>query len=275
MKPKPFGLALGAGAIRGLCHVGVLEVLEQNGLVPDMISGTSMGAVVGGLYAAGVPISKMKELVGTLKKSDVVDFNLFALKNNGFLTGKKSEMLIKELCGDIRIEDCKIPFVAVAVDVISGKTVYIREGKLTDAIRASYAVPGVFAAKKKDNMLLVDGGIKERIPVNILREMGAKYVLGVNPCDGIIEDKCPTNIALQLGRIFEIMDWELTRRKLNEADYVLSIKSKLMNSSSISEASVAYEQGREAALLKLDDIRRAIHRKLRKGLFFNLKKQKS
>lgn len=274
MAYKPFGLALGAGAMRGMCHVGVLEVLEQHNLIPDMISGTSMGAVIGGLYAAGVTVDKMKEILATLRKKDVVDFfNIFGLKGNGFLSGNKSENIIRELCGDINIEDCKIPFVAVAVDVVSGKTVYFDKGNLTDAIRASYAVPGVFAPVKMGDMLLMDGGLKERIPVNILRDKGAKYVIGVNPCESIIEGKYPANLPEQLGRMFEIMDWEITRRKLNEADYVLSIKSKLMSSANVSEAKIAYEQGYEAATENIDLIKKYIHRKDKK--LFGIFKRKS
>ncbi len=243
MANKTFGLALGAGAMRGMCHIGVLEVLEQHNLVPDMISGTSMGAVIGGLYAAGVSIDQMKEI--------------------------KSENIIRELCGDINIEDCKIPFVAVAVDVVSGKTVYFDKGNLTDAIRASYAVPGVFAPVKMGNMLLMDGGLKERIPVNILRDKGAKYVVGVNPCESIIEGKYPASLPEQIGRMFEIMDWEITRNKLHEADFVLSIKSKLMSSANVSEARIAYEQGYEAAAENIELIKKRIHRKDKKfsGIF--------
>ena len=270
MANKTFGLALGAGAMRGMCHIGVLEVLEQHNLVPDMISGTSMGAIIGGLYAAGVSIDQMKEILATLRKKDVVDFfNIFGFRGNGFLSGNKSENIIRELCGDINIEDCKIPFVAVAVDVVSGKTVYFDKGNLTDAIRASYAVPGVFAPVKMGNMLLMDGGLKERIPVNILRDKGAKYVVGVNPCESIIEGKYPASLPEQIGRMFEIMDWEITRNKLHEADFVLSIKSKLMSSANVSEARIAYEQGYEAAAENIELIKKRIHRKDKKfsGIF--------
>ena len=144
------GVALAGGAFKGICHLGALEVLEKNGIKIDMVSGCSMGAVVGGLYAAGVPVEKLKEELKDLKRGRLMDFYPKALRNMGLMSGDKIVRYLKGLCGDVLIEDLKTPFVATAVDIVTGKTVYIDKGPLLVAIRASISIPGLFAAVKKD-----------------------------------------------------------------------------------------------------------------------------
>ena len=253
------GVALSGGAFKGICHVGALEVLEKNQIKIDMISGCSMGAVVGGLYAAGVSIETLKKELNDLKRGKLMDFYPKALRNLGLMSGDKIIRYLKGLCGDILIEDCKIPFVATAVDIVSGKTVYLDKGPLLDAIRASISIPGLFAAVKKDDMLLVDGGVKERIPVNILKEKGMDRTLAINTSTdpGVMH---PKNMVMMLSRAFDLMDWESCRRGcFCEADYTVPMeKGCEIVYYKPSEALKAYQMGFDAMTEHLEGARQAL-----------------
>lgn len=251
------GLCLGAGGVRGMGHIGMLEVLEENGLHFDMVSGSSAGSIVGACYAAGVSVARMKEKLFSLKQWDIMDLNPTALRTNGVINGNKICNIIRDLTGDIDISECRIPFVSVCVDIVSAKTVYIDSGKLIDAVRPSFAVPGVFSAVEKDGMLLVDGGVKERMPVKILREKGMDRVLALNCCTDLIPIKRPHNIPLHVARAFDIMDWELCKHTLKEADYLVNMeRGSEVVYYKISEAKKAYELGREAILPHIEEIKK-------------------
>lgn len=253
------GVALAGGAFKGICHLGALEVLEKNGIKIDMVSDCSMGAVVGGLYAAGVPVEKLKEELKDLKRGRLMDFYPKALRNMGLMSGDKIVRYLKGLCGDVLIEDLKTPFVATAVDIVTGKTVYIDKGPLLDAIRASISIPGLFAAVKKDDMLLVDGGVKERIPVSILKEKGMDKTLAINTSTdpGVMR---PKNMVMMLSRAFDLMDWESCRRGcFCEADYTVPMERGCeIVYYKPSEAVKAYEMGVEAMTAHLERAKAAL-----------------
>lgn len=253
------GVALAGGAFKGVCHLGALEVLENNDIKIDMISGCSMGAVVGGLYAAGVPIEKLKDELVRLTSGRLVDFYPKALRNLGIMSGDRIVRYLKKLCGDILIEDCKIPFVASAVDIVTGKTVYIDKGPLVEAIRASISIPGLFAAVRKDDMLLVDGGVKERIPVNILKEKGMDKTLAINTSTNPGTMR-PKNIIMMLSRAFDLLDWENCRRGcFCDADYIVPMeKGCEIVYHKPSEASKAYQMGVDAMNEHLESAKKAL-----------------
>lgn len=241
------GVALAGGAFKGVCHLGALEVLEQNGIKIDMISGCSMGAVIGGLYAAGVSVETLKKETETLKQGKLIDFYPKAFRNLGLMSGDRIMRYLKDLCGDINIEDCKISFVASAVDIVTGKLVYLDKGPLLEAIRASMSIPGLFSAVKRDEMLLVDGGVKERIPVGILREKGMDKVLAINTSTDPGKLR-PKNMIMMLSRAFDLMDWENCRKGcFNEADYIVPMEKgcEIVYYKS-SEAVKAYKMGADA-----------------------------
>ena len=242
------GVALAGGAFKGICHLGALEVLEKNGIKIDMVSGCSMGAVVGGLYAAGVPVEKLKEELKDLKRGRLMDFYPKALRNMGLMSGDKIVRYLKGLCGDVLIEDLKTPFVATAVDIVTGKTVYIDKGPLLDAIRASISIPGLFAAVKK-----------ERIPVSILKEKGMDKTLAINTSTdpGVMR---PKNMVMMLSRAFDLMDWESCRRGcFCEADYTVPMERGCeIVYYKPSEAVKAYEMGVEAMTAHLERAKAAL-----------------
>ncbi len=177
---KKVGLALGSGAARGLAHIGVLEVLEREGIPIDMIAGTSMGAVVGALYAKGYGIEPMKSLVLELTARRLTYFLDPALPKTGLIRGRKIEGTLKSIMADAEFSDLRIPFACVAADIDSGEEVVIKEGLVWEAVRASSSLPVILTVAKWEGRHLVDGGLLNPVPVSIVRAMGADFVIAVN-----------------------------------------------------------------------------------------------
>lgn len=179
---KNVALVLSGGSAYGFAHIGVLKVLEKNNIKVDLVAGTSMGAIVGGLYAAGVTVDKMEQILVGFSRNKIVDINIFGLTDDGFLFGKKVSNILKKIVGDKQIEDCEKQFFCIASDLASGEKVVFSKGSLVTAIRASMSVPGVFKPVKVDNMVLVDGCACDNFPILDAREMGADFVIGVDVC---------------------------------------------------------------------------------------------
>ncbi|MDQ3248095.1 MAG: patatin-like phospholipase family protein [Chloroflexota bacterium] len=189
-RPQTIGLALGGGAARGIAHVGVLEVLEEHNIRPDYIAGASAGAVAGGLYAAGISARRMHELVRTLKWRSVSgirlpSFNLARLSAVtlplGLLTLDRLIDWLDQIVGSaVDFDQLQTPFAAVATDIVTGEMIVMNEGPIAPAIRASCSVPGVFTPVRRNDRLLVDGGAVNNLPVSVVRQMGADYVIAVD-----------------------------------------------------------------------------------------------
>lgn len=179
---QKIGLCLSGGAAYGLAHIGVIKVLVENNIPIDFVSGTSMGALIGGFFCAGLTVDEMEKILETSTRSMIVDIDLFGL-SEGLLHGRKVvNFLRKILQKDVNIEDLKIPFCAIAGDIKSGKKHVFKSGDLVDAIRASISIPGVFKPIRKDGMLLVDGGVCDNLPVEEVRLLGAEKVIAVDVC---------------------------------------------------------------------------------------------
>ena len=177
-RPK-IGLALGSGGSRGLAHIGVIKALEENNIPIDFIAGTSIGAMAGGFYAVGLGVKKMEDIAletNWRRMFSLVDPRL----KQGLITGEKVKTFIEGYVDGKRIEDCKIPFVAVATDLKTGEIVVLNKGEMAQAIRASISVPLVFKPVEIDGRMLADGGLSAPVPVEIVRAMGADIVIAVN-----------------------------------------------------------------------------------------------
>jgi NTE family protein len=180
-KPKPLvGLALGGGAARGLAHIGVLEVLEREGIPIDMIAGTSIGALVGALYAREEDAGLMKQQAMALDWVALTSLVDLTLPKNGFIGGRRVTNLLRRFIGDIDFKDLDLPLRCVATDIISGEEIVMKEGKVLEAVRASFSIPVVFSVVKKDNRYLVDGGLVNPVPVQVVKDMGADFVIAVD-----------------------------------------------------------------------------------------------
>ncbi len=177
---KKVALVLGSGAARGLAHIGVLKVLEKYQIPIDMIIGCSMGAMIGGAYAAGLNAAQLEEIACETNWLRVVQI-LFPkrFQRGGLLDGQRVQEFLISLVGEQKIENLKLPFACVATDVWSGEEIVLNSGSLVKAIRASLSFPFLFKPVKIDDNYLIDGGVVNPIPVSVARDMGAHTVIAV------------------------------------------------------------------------------------------------
>jgi NTE family protein len=246
-RPK-WALVLMGGGSRGLAHIGILDVLQNNRLTPDVIVGTSMGAVIGGLFASGILPEKLKEIANDFdinnfierpnlpiisKKTQIsiLDFlKLETYKNRlmkklGINREDKMEAYLRNLIGEICIEELPVKFACNAVDLISGKEIIFEKGKLYKALRATMSLPILFEPTIIDDMLLLDGGVLNNAPVGIARNLDARKVILVDVHKDIRE--VPTeeikNTFQLLHRMVETMVAYKTEEKMQEADLVIRV----------------------------------------------------
>jgi NTE family protein len=179
-KAKKVGLVLGGGYARGLAHIGVLEVLEREGIPIDLVAGTSAGALVGALYSAERDVSMIKRQATQMDWVGLTSLIDLTIHRSGFLGGRKVTGLLKRLIGDVVFKDLSIPLACVATDIITGDEVVLAEGPVLDAVRASISVPVAFTVVKNQGRYLVDGGLVNPVPVSVARSMGADFVIAVD-----------------------------------------------------------------------------------------------
>lgn len=174
---KRVGLALGGGVARGPAHIGVLAVLEREGIPIDCVAGTSAGALIGAAYCAGLEVPQLCELARQSGWRTVIRL---IWPRQGLVSFGKMEPWVESLVGAVDIRDLSIPFAAVAADLARGEVVALRRGRLATAVRASCSVPGLVAPVEIEGRLLCDGGVLDNLPVKAVRDMGADYVIGVD-----------------------------------------------------------------------------------------------
>lgn len=179
MSRPTIGLALGSGVARGWAHIGVIRRLEKEGIKPDFVCGTSIGALVGGMYLAG-KIGALEDWARDLGKSSLFRFLDIRLSGGGLISGRKLFSLLEKNIGDTRIEDLPAPFSAITTELGTGHEIWIRDGNLAKAITASYALPGLFSPQQINDRWLIDGALTNPVPVSVCRAMGARLVIAVN-----------------------------------------------------------------------------------------------
>ena len=233
MRRKKVGLALGGGAARGLAHIGVLAVLEKEGIPIDMIAGTSAGAIVGSLYAQSRDASHVKKVFLDLARRKLTRFIDPSLPRSGLIKGKKfKDLLASFVGGDIKFSDLKIPFACVATDIETGEEIVIARGSVPEAVRASISIPGIFTVVKRGSRYLVDGGLVNPVPVSLAQRMGADFIIAVNVIPDVTDRahqggkekagsaKEPHIIHILLQSI-HIGTYSLVRSSLEKADIVI------------------------------------------------------
>ena len=176
---KKVQLVLGSGGARGIAHIAVIEELEKQGYEIIEVIGCSMGAVIGGIYSAG-HLKEYKEWLLSLDRNKVFDLTDFTLKREGFVKGEKIFAKHREMTGDLNIEDFSIPFTAVSVDMKSGKEVHFKSGDLYKALRASVSIPGVFLPVESKKQMLVDGGVLNPLPLNLVEKKEDAIIVAVD-----------------------------------------------------------------------------------------------
>ncbi len=256
VKPVRIGLALGGGAARGFAHVGVIKVLESQGIFPDIIVGSSAGAVVGALYAAGHNGFELQKLAHRLDESRISDWSLPA---RGVLKGEALQQFINEAVGQRPLEALKKPFGAVATDLHSGESIVFRTGNTGMAVRASATVPGVFQPVKVSGREYVDGGLSSLIPVRAARHMGSDVVIAVDISarPGNQPVRSTFDILMQT---FTIMGQSLARYELKEAEVVIRPQVGGVGSTDFQARHDAILEGEKAAQAALPQIREALRK---------------
>jgi NTE family protein len=206
------GLVLGGGSARGWAHIGVIRALEQAGIRPDLVCGTSIGALVGAAYAAG-ELDRFEQWVRSMGLKEVVSF-MDVRMNSGMLKGEKLMEFFRRNFVDRPIEELPMPFGTVATELRSGMEVWLRNGSTVDAVRASIALPALFTPVLRDGQMLVDGGLVNPVPVSLARAMGAEILIAVDLNSDILgrrlrEDPLPAAKAGQASEWLSRLQWSM------------------------------------------------------------------
>ncbi len=203
----PIGLALGAGIGRGWAHIGVLRALLERGVNPDIISGTSIGALVGGAWLAG-HLDTLEDWARSLTKIRMLGYMDFKMRRGGLIGGNRLLALLREHLGGIAITDLDRPFVALATDMVTGHEVWLNDGPLVDAVRASFSLPGIFPPVAVDDRWLVDGALVNPVPVNAVARLGARMTIAVNLNYDLLGRVLPPGEHVPRAAGFDVLDMQ-------------------------------------------------------------------
>jgi NTE family protein len=249
------GLALGGGAVLGFSHLGILQALHEGGIRVHRIAGTSAGALVAALHAFGVGPDRMHELLIPLTWRKVSNFSASSL---GLLSNEAIADILRDELGPVRIEDAPIPLAVVSADIHTGETVTLREGPLADAVRASAAIPGIYAPIAIGGRVLVDGGIVANVPVRPLRDMGADVIVAATLGEAMAFQPVRTLVGV-LTNAFLIAVYTATRLDLMEGVHVV-IKPDLevYNHWDVRQRDDLIEKGYDAGRAAVPRIRAAL-----------------
>ncbi len=255
------GLALGGGAARGFAHIGVIKVLEANGIAPDLVVGTSAGSLVGALYAAGNNAAALQKMAVDMDEAAISDWSVpFFTQSTGVLKGEGLQNYVNRAVRGLPIEKLRLPFGAVATDLRSGQPILFRRGNTGAAVRASSSVPGVFQPVRIGTVDYVDGGLVSPVPVSFARKMGADFVIAVNI--SAQPDAQPSSNTFEvLLQTFSIMGQSLNQYELKQADIVIRPELATMKGNDFQNRNVAMLAGERAALAALPELRKRLQQR--------------
>ena len=250
-KKKKVGLALSGGAVLGIAHVGVIKVLEENNIPIDLVAGTSAGSLAGAFLAAGISSDQMVDMVQSLTWGKI---SKLTIPKMGLLNSKLLERFIDSVIGRIDFHELKKPFAAVTVDLTTGKQVVLRDGFVSEAVRASCAIPGVFTPLIKGKQVLVDGGVLNFLPTDVVRQMGADYVIAVKVMPSITTKKPPENIVQVLVNSFQLTIAQIAEHA-PDGDVTIVPDLTGLNSHDFEQAENLYQRGYQAASNVIEKIK--------------------
>lgn len=255
-QPRPrVGLVLGAGSAKGLAHIGVLQVLLENNIPFDFIVGSSMGAMIGAIYVCGADIYMLDKML------DYMDTSLFfdvQVPKMSFIAGKRIGSFINLLTKTKTFADIKLPLLVVATDLVSGQRVVLEEGLIAEAVRASIAVPGILSPVKKDAMILVDGAVLDRLPVEVARERGADVVIAVDVTFGEAKKVVINNALDVILTSLDLMQKQRFEYISPQADILVQPEVANYLSRDFDKSNELVKLGRKAAEEKLEEIKAKI-----------------
>lgn len=257
--PKPkIALVLGGGAARGFAHVGVIRALEQEKIPIDMVVGTSVGSLIGAIYAYDTNSFELEWTAFSLEKEQVFDFAMLAaFTGMGPVKGDRLEEFVRAKIPVMNIENLKLPFAAVATDLNRGTRVVLDRGAVAKAVRASSAIPGVFNPVDHQGRLLVDGGVVDNIPISVAREKGADIVIAVDISENVVNFNVTNLIDVVLQSV-NIMFSENVGYKKKDADILITPAVGNVAMLDFTQKKRCMQAGIEAAQKAMPDIRRKI-----------------
>ncbi len=256
VRPR-IGLALGGGGARGFAHIGALRVLEQEKIPIDIIVGTSVGSLIGALYADQGRVMDAELSALQVTEDDLFDKNMMPLFQGGLVKGRKLEEFLRAKLKHDHIEDFAVPYAAVAVDLDTGETVAFRSGEVAPAVHASCAIPAVFVPVVIGGRTYIDGGVANPVPASVARQMGAEVVIAMSvpPPTRKAPSRNPVAVAYQA---VSLMAAEIGRLRAGEADVVIETQTGKVDFDDFSQARALIEAGEAAARAALPQIRAAI-----------------
>ncbi len=268
-KKLKIGLALGSGGAKGLAHIGVIKVLEENNVPIDFIAGSSIGAVIGGIYAVTKDIKLIEETIINTNWRQILSLVDPSFRQ-GLVGGEKLKKFIEGYIGKAKFRDLEIPFSAIATDLKTGQTVLLTEGEIASAIRASISFPLVFKPVKQGEKLLADGGLSLPVPVKIVREMGAELVIAVNlDADYFANgDNNKTNLGFYkiANNSINLLRYHLSDWNAKNADIVILPKTGSVKWNKFLNGQEVVLAGEKATKILLPQIKELIYQKSRGGL---------
>jgi NTE family protein len=295
-KQYKVGLALGGGAARGLSHIGVVSALRKHQIPIDVITGTSMGAIIGAIFAANPDVEALRTRFDDYLNSEEFAnsgfnffksldaqgdgilfevtrmarrglFNALMITQTALIKSETAEESYAFLVDDLQIEQTKIPFAVVTLDLLSGKRVVLDRGSLRKAIAASCAMPGVLNPVEHQGQMLVDGGWAEAVPVEAARQLGADFVIAVDVYGAPRVFTSPRNAIDVIARADSLVRVALSEAQLKSADVVLVPKNGVSHWADFSTSGQAVLRGEEEVDQRIDDIRQALKNAQRKNWF--------
>jgi NTE family protein len=260
-------IVLGGGGARAIADLGVLEVLEENNIKVDLIVGTSGGSIIGALYADNPDARSLKTIAETLKLNDFVDFSLLGAIHgthsltSSYANGRNGEKFLDKNMRAKEFKDLKIPFIAVATDIVTGETVALNNGPITPAVRASYSIPGLFAPVEIYGRILVDGGVSEPLPVQVARRYNPKIIIAVD-LSLPIERTTVHNVVDIVTKSLAINYSTLNNMMAQDADILIKPKMRNIGIFDAHRKDELYNAGRKAAEAKISDIKKQLSKKI-------------
>lgn len=238
---KDIGLALGGGAVLGAAHVGALRAIDDSDIKVNYLAGTSIGAFVAAFFAFGKNWEEIGKIASVLKWIDITGINI---SKYGLLSNEKIGELIIEHIGDKNIQDSDIPLAIIATDVTSGEKVILDKGSVADAVKASTSIPGIFKPSEINGKMLVDGGIVENVPINTVRQMGAKYIIGIDLNAKHTYDK-PGNIFDVIINSFHFLMKQSVKLQTEDADLLIQPDLSKFNRAEMNQVEDLMKKGYE------------------------------
>jgi len=254
------GLALGGGATRGFAHIGVLNILEENGIIPDIVVGTSAGAVTGVLYSGGIRGARLTEVAQQLQRDQIIDWSY---SGRGFIRGDLLQDYINNLLGNRLIDDFATVFAATATDLENGRLVIFTKGDAGLAIRASSAIPGLVSPVTINGRDYVDGGLVSKIPVHVARELGADIVIAVDVSRAPKDHLNLNNTLSVMKQAIAIMSQAVIEKDLIDADVVIRPEIGAESFGNFDSKDQVMNAGKRAAIKALPKIRQLINQQNR------------